>query len=478
MAGIAETVVAPDIKTSPVPPELVDACFLTTDLFDDYVKYVSSGGVEPDPRFAILDKAPDWSGGKDQFPLALCEFLAYKSVLAYEDDEAIRKHLAGKNCRGIREDSYKFFDSNPKGDTQGFGFVMGGTAFIVMRGSASLRDWRDDLTARMTDSSWISKRDKREIGDGPPRHLGFARAWANVLPEVEKWVGALPPDIKQFCFSGHSLGGALAIIGAHDFAAKGRDVVAVVTFAAPKVGAKEFADDYKNLGLEHRTLRLESDEDAVPWLTLSQRFIPVGIRWEIDRRPMIAGWEKFSAGLLGIAGWTRGTPTKGAKPTGDANAPAATKPTADSKPTTGDAPAPSKPGTTDQAAKPAEQIDAKKGVLVIVAVVAIVVVFLLTRKIIIRYRAHGVAKRYALYLTTLSYRRIRDVRIPDAQSASDELYKRASDDLDTHLSYIRARDGAIYKSVRNRPIRILTKQMAEKYAKQTGENGGYERYIW
>ena len=121
------------------------------------------------------------------FPLPLCEFLAYKTVLAYESDATIREHFRNKNCRGISEESYCFFDSSRTvGDTQGFGFVIGDTAFIVMRGSASLRDWIDDLTATMTDSSWVAKKTRERVGGAdPPRHLGFARAWANVSPKID-----------------------------------------------------------------------------------------------------------------------------------------------------------------------------------------------------------------------------------------------------------------------------------------------------
>ena len=474
--AVGESGETPEPKAGTSDP--FDPCFLTAQSIDDYLRYAASADAPDDPRFAVFGRPPDWSDGKDRFPLALCEFLAYKSVLAYYDKGAISDHL--KRCRGIRPESYQFFDSSRSaGDTQGYGFVIGDTAFIVMRGSASLRDWMDDFSAALTTHPWVSKTTLDKIGGAEPaRHLGFARAWANAVSQIEEWAKALPPDVTRFCFSGHSLGGALAIMGAHDFARrKIGDVAAVVTFAAPKAGGRAFADHYDHeLGLGSRTLRLESDEDAVPWVGIGDTAV-VGSVWRIDKRPMIGGWEKFWAALLGIAGWTpKPAETSGSGP--------ALKFDPDKKPSAGGAPSSTSSSsttpssTTATPAKNAEPPDNRKALAVLVAIVIAVVVVLVARKAIIRYRAHGAAKRYALYLTTLSYRRLRDLRLP--ATSSDDTYRAVSADLDTHLDYIRGKDPAyaIFRDLRGRPIRILSTKLAERYAKETGKDGGYERYIW
>ncbi len=453
-----------------------DPGFLKVETIDDYLAFASSGKGPVDPRFSIFSKVPDLSPGKDPYPLVLCEFLAYKAALAYQDEDPIRKYL-DLNCRRVGVSTYAFFDSKrTKGDTQGYGFVLGDTAFIVMRGTAGLADWIDDATAAMTDSFWVGKKTRTQFAALPPRHLGFARAWDNVLPQVETWVATLPKNIR-FCFSGHSLGGALAIIGAHDFARKGRPIAAVVTFAAPQVGGHLFAEDYhEKLGLKSRTLRLESNEDAVPRLKLSGDFQPVGERWLIDKRPMISGMERFWAALLFIAGWSPGKPTEN-KPAENKGPAPSPKSEEDKRPKSGKAESSADKQAQPEATKPATKTDPRQALLVLVFIAATILVFLLTRKLLIRYQAHGAEKRYALYLTTLSYRRIRELRISDVKLASDAEYDRAFADLNTHLGYIRGLDGKAFATLKDRPVQV-TKKLAEKFSLETKDDGGYSAYIW
>jgi hypothetical protein len=449
------------VPDSAKPDPGFDPCFLTGPTIDDYIKLASGDATVNDVRFRIFSGRPDWS--KDAFSLALCEFLAYKSVLAYAEGKDILANLSNGNCRGIREEHNMFFASEPLGgDTHGFGFVLDETAFIVMRGTASLMDWIYDATALSTTSTWVRKKTRELIGNpSPPRHLGFARAWANVAPQIHQWAQSLPNEIP-FCFSGHSLGGALAILGAHDFAKKDRNVAAVITFAAPKVGERDFAKEYEvTLNLKNRTLRLESDEDDVPWVAISRDYTPVGYNWWLDKRPMIGGWEKFWAALLGIAGWTREKPTGDAKPA-ETKLPASTGSDKKLEKDGSEQATQERMGEKEQKQTAA---DRNRALQVILVIAASIVIFLVTRKFIIRYRAHSASKRYALYLSTLSYRKIRELRSDD--------YDRASRELDAHLAYIRGKDASIYKDLKNRPIRIT-----KKNAQQFRNLKGYERYIW
>ena len=422
--------------------------------------------------------------GQQPFPLGLCEFLAYKTVLAYEKEDVVRLHVGQDN-------SYAFFDSKAKkggrGDTQGYGFVQGDTAFIIMRGTASLMDWADDFMALPTTAPWplVLKRTLKRIGDKEPRrHLGFARAWANVAPDIHEWLNGLPGkgcDVKHLCLSGHSLGGALAVIGAFELTRQkvGPPVAAVVTFAAPPAGGEQFRAMYKDFGLTSRTLRVESVEDAVPALPV---YGPVGQQWLIRKRPMIGGWNRFWAGLLFIAGWTHksGPATNvGATPK-EQSAPKAETPPQSSTPSTAPEPKPA-----DQS--PESKSNNRNGLLVIGGLVLGVIIFLVGRRIIIRYRAHGVAHRYALYLTTLSYQQIRRHRLGDLSTAADADFALASADLDRHLTFIRGQEPeakSAFASLRNYPLRVLNKKAAEKYIKETtnsgnpGETAPYALYTW
>ena len=254
------------------PAEIFDACFLRSETISAYLDHIAAAGTKSDPRFRLFDWPVQWSGDKGPFPLALCEFLAYKTALAYSDGATIAAHLHECGIDVTDTGSFEYFDSRThrRGDTQGYGFVVGDTAFIVMRGTASLKDWADDFMAIPTTASWplVRKSTLQLIGEQKPRrHLGFARAWGNVAPQIYAWLDALPGkgfNVKHTCLSGHSLGGALAVIGAYELTRPekkiGPPVAAVVTFAAPTVGGKGFRQQYEeDLKLGPRTLRLEFD---------------------------------------------------------------------------------------------------------------------------------------------------------------------------------------------------------------------------
>ena len=361
MVAMADPAIATIDAAKPV--EVFDACFLHAETISAYLDCVASD-AKADPRFPLFGWPVNWTDDKGPFPLALCEFLAYKTALAYPNGATIAAHLSECGIDVNDTGSFAFFDSRTerRGDTQGYGFVMGDTAFIVMRGTVSLKDWADDFMALPTTTPWpfVWKRTLERIGDAKPRrHLGFARAWANVAPQIHKWLEALPGkgfDIKHTCLSGHSLGGALAVMGAFELTRAekkiGPPVAAVVTFAAPTVGGKGFRARYDELGLASRTLRLESIEDAVPKMPV---YGPVGRQWLITKRPMIVGRERVWATLLGLAGWTRK-----ATPAGS-DTPPANKPDSGSATSTGSTRA---GGNADQKTSGPATPDNKSGLLI------------------------------------------------------------------------------------------------------------------
>ena len=231
---------------------------------------------------------------KPRVPLQLCEFLAYKTALAHETPERVKKYLA-ECCTGYT--NVEFFNSAEEdaskygklADAQAFGFVFKRKAFVIFRGTLSKQDWKINSTDALTDDLF-AKKDRRltglreaygplldKLGDPEPgRHVGFSIAWAAIKDKVEDWLaeGLEKGWYDQIVYSGHSLGGAMAQIAAYDHAriadaiCKDRNIqidhiAAVVTFGEPAAGSKEFARDYqKQLGT--RTVLLESSGDLVP----------------------------------------------------------------------------------------------------------------------------------------------------------------------------------------------------------------------
>lgn len=136
-------------------PPRVDGIELDT----AYFARANAANGRADQRF-LLPNDYGWQPlGSDRAPLVplqLCEFLAYKTALAYEPADRIKAFLEGC-CVGVTR--IRVFDSagdakNEAGvlaDAQGFGFVFERKAFVVFRGTASGNDWKinriDTLTS-------------------------------------------------------------------------------------------------------------------------------------------------------------------------------------------------------------------------------------------------------------------------------------------------------------------------------------------
>jgi hypothetical protein len=86
--------------------------------------------------------------GRTQAPMALCELVAYKAALAYEDEGAI-KAAVGDAPHVACFDSSK--DKDRLADTQGFAFIHDGMAFRA-RGRGAR--WRHGSSAEFSCSCW------------------------------------------------------------------------------------------------------------------------------------------------------------------------------------------------------------------------------------------------------------------------------------------------------------------------------------
>lgn len=101
---------------------------------------------------------------------------------------------------------------------------------IAFRGSSDLHDYLTDSRCKLT--SFFS---------GQKVHEGFLRAIDSVIVEVAQRAAA---TVKPIFVTGHSLGGALAILCVEAIRARKVDVQGCYTFGQPRVGNKEFAINY------------------------------------------------------------------------------------------------------------------------------------------------------------------------------------------------------------------------------------------
>ncbi|MEA2900060.1 MAG: triacylglycerol lipase [Bradyrhizobium sp.] len=150
-----------------------------------------------------------------------------------------------------------------------------GATFVCFAGTDPLKieDWLTDFRARRTATTL---------------HSGFQAAVETVWPAIKAAIESRAPLEQALFFTGHSLGGALAIIAA-DRALRELKVRAdaVYTFGSPRTGGAAFFDDYTP-ELGDSTFRVVHGTDLVaavpPSLMGDFRHVGRAIRCETDGR--------------------------------------------------------------------------------------------------------------------------------------------------------------------------------------------------
>ena len=117
--------------------------------------------------------------------------------------------------------------ADPVTDTQALLARRPGLAVLAFRGTEphKLRDWRTDLRAR-----------PRAVPGLGRVHGGFWQALEGIWPQLRE---NLRPG-EPLALTGHSLGGALAMLAAARLLRDGHPVRQVITFGAPRAGDSAF----------------------------------------------------------------------------------------------------------------------------------------------------------------------------------------------------------------------------------------------
>jgi predicted lipase len=129
---------------------------------------------------------------------------------------------------------------------------------IAFRGTDSLRDWITDLRFRRT--VLLTK-----LGCECEVHAGFLAAYGSILVPLTAYLKKIVVAQRPLFITGHSLGGALAVLAALELQRHGLAVAQVYTFGQPRVGNQAFAALY-NQRLKHRTQAVTNEGDPVPLL--------------------------------------------------------------------------------------------------------------------------------------------------------------------------------------------------------------------
>lgn len=133
----------------------------------------------------------------------------------------------------------------------GFLIVSDTETILAFRGTIHTDEWVSDAIARQAAYPFAP-------GFGRT-HAGMTDVYASMRSRISGALSGIPQD-RPLYLTGHSLGGALAVLAAADLAADGRRPV-VYTFGAPRTGDPRFACRYAQLVPE--SYRIANPHDLV-----------------------------------------------------------------------------------------------------------------------------------------------------------------------------------------------------------------------
>ena len=229
----------------------------------------------------------DFVAGGD-FRLGNAKAMIWMSQLAYEAEDPggpdkIKNVLAPLGLAlvdgGIIANDDKMIV--PKVKTRGFVAAGRGATIVAFAGTdpVVLANWIADFDARIG---------KAQTADG------YRIAAAAVADQVKTAISAPALANNKIFVTGHSLGGALAALSAHQIAGNpATAVTAVYTFGMPRPGSADFADNQYDPVLGARTYRLVQGEDLVPTVA------PAGLNFRhLGRHLHCERGGRFDAGAL------------------------------------------------------------------------------------------------------------------------------------------------------------------------------------
>ncbi|TCO62204.1 lipase (class 3) [Actinocrispum wychmicini] len=214
--------------------------------------------------------------------------MAKAAELAYQNEDAVKAEAGRWGFDRVRHHLTRFTPPFPLADTQAYTAASDNMIIIAFRGTepAQIRDWLSDVNT-------------------PPRpgpagtglvHFGFAEALRSVWPQVKDAVSELRDNDQSVWFTGHSLGGALAMLAGAWLSFEDPKLRAdgVYTFGQPRTCDRLLASAY-NTAFAGRCHRFVNNNDIVP------RLPPEPVYHHVDALRFIdaAGRVRESTTLLG-----------------------------------------------------------------------------------------------------------------------------------------------------------------------------------
>ncbi|MBC7924560.1 MAG: lipase family protein [Bryobacteraceae bacterium] len=160
-----------------------------------------------------------------------------------------------------------------------FGFVVReqatGAIIVSIRGTLTPAEWLKNFTAVPNPFN--------EVPGFGLVHLGFEKMWRSIRSSVAQSLTGVPSGTR-ITVLGHSLGGAMGVLGAVDICRNlGKSNVDVCTLGGPRVGKVRFRRNFNEL--IEKCFRLTNQNDVVPHVpSVLTAWNHVGIEIEVNGR--------------------------------------------------------------------------------------------------------------------------------------------------------------------------------------------------
>jgi len=191
--------------------------------------------------FSLLPNAND-------FELQNAIHLAYLSELAYYDASYISGQITNQYPK------FQFLEIHPT-----FGYDT--ELFVAANDEAIVAAFRGTEENSLED--WLNNLDNRAFPyQGGYVHQGFWEALDVVWNLLCQQINVFNTNQQKIWLTGHSQGGALAMLAARRLTAENVGVQGVYTYGQPKVGDMLFTANYDST-LKAKTFRLYNEDDSV-----------------------------------------------------------------------------------------------------------------------------------------------------------------------------------------------------------------------
>ena len=210
------------------------------------------------------------SSGQFQWRTALS--LALAAQLAYEPPanvQAISRAWGFSDCQPISRD-----------DAQCFVATTADLVLVCFRGTTSLGDWISNLNLATTNTTTIGT-----------VHSGFLGQFNDLRQQIESIFASRPG--RKVILSGHSLGGALAALGAATWTDV-QPLLGLYTYGQPLTGQDDFAA-LMEVRLGDRYLRFVNNADVVPRVPPGFRHVGRLVQFDATGRLKVKPWPTIGA---------------------------------------------------------------------------------------------------------------------------------------------------------------------------------------